>query len=164
MARGRTFTGIREQVDSTTALKNIAGITDDVSAVVEESVLYPYFRFTTQCTVPTMIGKKGMSVDCLVDGMNNLGATADRFATDQLVSCDEIWLQPRITIEQAQRTAQRTVTHQLSKQLRMIAPFDVHLESEGTIYKRFWIIRIGDSRIMTDSVTGSMHPLNAKSA
>jgi hypothetical protein len=164
MAKGRTFTTIREQVDSTTALQDIAGNTDDVSAAVERSVLYPYFRFSAQCTVPTVIGKKDMWVDCLVDGMNNLGATADPFATDQLISCDEVLLQPKITNEQAQRTAQRTVTHQLSKQLRMIAPFDVHLESAGTIYKRFWIIRIGDARIITDSVTGSMHPLSANAA
>ena len=164
MVKEKTIAVIREQVDSATALQNIAGMADNFSAVVERSVLYPYFRFTAQCSVPTMIGRKAISVDCLVDGINGLGATADPFSTGQLVLCDEVRLQPKITTDEAQRTAQRTVTHQLGRQFRMIAPFDVKLEAAGTIYKRFWIIKIGNGRIMTDSVTGNMHTLNATAA
>ncbi len=70
----------------------------------------------------------------------------------------------KITASDARQTAQRTVTHRLGKQLKMIAPFDVQLEATGTVYKRFWIIRIGDGRIMADSVTGNMHPLSAAAA
>ena len=164
MVKEKLLTVIREQVDSATALQNIAGMTDGVSGVVERSVLYPYIRFTASCSVPTMIGRKAISLDCLVDGINGLGATADPFSTGQLVLCDEVRLQPKITTDEAQRTAQRTVTHQLGRQFRMIAPFDVQLEAAGTIYKRFWIIMIGDGRIMTDSVTGNMHTLSATAA
>ena len=46
----------------------------------------------------------------------------------------------------------------------MIAPFDVSLEATGVIYRSFWIVRIGDVRIMLDSVTGSTHPLVASAA
>ena len=45
-----------------------------------------------------------------------------------------------------------------------IAAFDVALRPTGKIYKRFWIIRVGDSRIMADSVTGNMHQLSASAA
>ncbi len=164
MAKEKLLTVIREQVDSATALQNIAGMTSGVSVVIERSVLYPYIRFTASCSVPTMIGRKAISVDCLVDGINGLGATADPFSTERTVNCDEVRLQPKITNEAAQRIAQRTVTHQLGRQFRMIAPFDVQLEAAGTIYKRFWIIMIGDGRIMTDSVTGNMHTLSATAA
>jgi hypothetical protein len=164
MAKERTLAVIREQVDPGSALQRVEGVTIGVSAVVERSVLYPYIQFTAQCTVPTMIGGKGLSIDCLVDGINGLGATADPFSTDQLVLRDEVRLQPKITNDEARRAAQRTVTHQLGKRLRMIAPFDVELEPVGTIYKRFWIIRIGKGRIMVDSVTGDMHPLSANAA
>ncbi len=158
------FAVIRERVDSITALQNVASMTDGVPAVIEGSVLYPYIGFTAQCRVPTMIGKKEICIDCLVDGVNGHGATADTFSTGQTVARDEVRLQARITDDEAQRTAQRTVTHRLSKQLKMIAPFDVQLEAAGTVYKRFWIIRIGDGRIMADSVTGNMHPLSASAA
>jgi len=105
-----------------------------------------------------------MSVGCLVDGINGFGATADPFSTGHAFACDEIRLQPKITNDEARRIALRTVTHRLSRQLRMIAPFDVQLEAGGIIYKRFWIIKIGSGRIMTDSVTGNMHPLSASAA
>jgi hypothetical protein len=32
------------------------------------------------------------------------------------------------------------------------------------IYRSFWIVRIGDSRIMVDSVTGGIQPLSASAA
>jgi hypothetical protein len=164
MVKEGKFTVIRERVDSATALQNVAGMTDDVSVVVEGSVLYPYFGFTARCSVPTMIGKKELTIDCLVDGINGHGATADSFSTEQAVARDEVRLRSKITDDEARRMAQRTVTHRLGKQLKMIAPFDVQLEAAGTVYKRFWIIRIGDGRIMADSVTGNMHPLSASAA
>ncbi len=163
MNKEKTLTVIREQVDSTTALRNVEVMTD-VPAVIEESVLYPYIGFTACCTVPTMIGKKKVSVTCLVDGVNGLGATADSFRTEEALAHDDVRLQSKITADDAQRTARRTVTHRLGKKLKMIAPFDVQLETTGIVYKRFWVIRIGDGRIMADSVTGNMHPLSVTAA
>ena len=54
MVKEKLLTVIREQVDSATALQNIAGMTGGVSVVVERSVLYPYIRFTASCSVPTI--------------------------------------------------------------------------------------------------------------
>lgn len=163
MIKGKMLTLIRGEIDSSAALRIVAGMTAHIP-VVERSVLYPYSRFTARCDVPTMIGRKSMTVNCLVDGINGHAATADDFATDTIDSLNETCLQAAISDEDAKRAARRTVTHRLGKQLRVIAPFNVQLESAGTVYRRFWIVRIGDQRIMTDSVTGGMHPLNATAA
>ena len=77
---------------------------------------------------------------------------------------DENHLKPELSDGEAGKIAQRTVTHQLGKKLKMIAPFDVTLDMKGMVYRSFWIVRIGDSRIMVDSVTGSMHPVRASAA
>ena len=164
MTEERIINVIRGQVDSTTALRHVEGMTGNVSVIFEGSVLYPYIGYTARCNVPTMIGMKKVSVTCLVDGVNGLGATADSFRTEEALTHDEVRLQSKITADDAQRTARRTVTHRLGKKLKMIAPFDVQLETAGIVYKRFWIIRIGDGRIMADSVTGNMHPLSMTAA
>ena len=124
-------------------------------------MVYPYYRFKAGCKIPTIIGKQDVTVDCLVDGINGLGATADPFATDQLNVTDENQLKPELSNCEAVKIAHRTVTHQLGKKLKVIAPFDVTLEATGLVYRSFWIVRIGDSRIMIDSVTGGTHPLSA---
>lgn len=151
------------EIDASAALRNVEGIGGHIP-VVEQSVLYPYRRYTVRCDVPTMIGNKSMTLNCLVDGINGHAATTDDFATDKHNSLRERRLQTFIPDDDAKRAARRTVTHRLGKKLRMIAPFNVQLESAGTVYRRFWIIRIGEQRIMTDSVTGNMHLLDATAA
>ncbi len=164
MTDERMLTVIREQVDASTALQSIQAVRRDVAGAVEKKMVYPYYRFRASCKIPTIVGKQGVAVDCLVDGINGLGATADPFMTDQLLVTDENLLKPEISNSEAVKIAHRTVTHQLGKKLKMIAPFDVTLEAKGVIYRSFWIVRIGDSRIMVDSVTGGMHPLSASAA
>lgn len=164
MAKQKMLTVIREQVDSATALRRIEALTHDVSATIEQKLYYPYYGFTAHCTVRTMIGSKDLSVGCLVDGINGLGATADPFSTDEIAVSDETQLVSRISHDEARRAAHRYFTHSLSKKLKMIAPFDVRLESNGTLYRGFWIVALGNGRIMIDTVTGSMHPLSASAA
>ena len=164
MVNHTKLTVIREQFDSATALQRVEAVTRDVSATIEQKLYYPYFGFTAQCTVRTMIGRKAVSVDCLVDGINGLGATADPFSTDEITVSDEMRLPSKILHDEAKRTAHRNLTHQLSKKLKMIAPFDVTLESNGTLYRGFWIVALGNGRIMIDSVTGGIHPLSATAA
>ncbi len=164
MADEKMLTVIREQVDVSAALQSIHAVRGDVAGIVEQKLFYPYYRFKANCKVPTMIGKQDVAVDCLVDGINGLGATADPFATDQLNVSDENHLKPEITNCEAVKIAHRTVTHQLGKKLKMIAPFDVTLKATGLVYRSFWIVRIGDSRIMVDSVTGGTHALSASAA
>ena len=157
------LTVMREQVDRPTALQSVREIIGDVGAI-ERKLAYPYFRFAASCSVPTMAGRQGVSVDCLVDGMNGQGATADPLFTEQLIVPVEDRLQCGISIDNATRIAHRTVTHQLGRKTRMIAPLDVRLESAGIVYRFFWIVQIGDGRIVIDSVTGGMYPLSASAA
>ena len=164
MTRPRTFSIIREQVDAATARQSAAELAGGSVVEVEGSVMYPYFRFTAECSVPTLIGKKHISVECLVDGVNGFGATADPVVADERTAGDEILMQSEIADDAAQRSAQRTITHQLGRKFRTIAAFDVALEPAGKLYKRFWIMRVGDSRIMADSVTGNMHALQDRPA
>jgi hypothetical protein len=160
----KMLTVIREQVDASAALQCIHTARGDIAGVIEQKLFYPYYRFQAGCKVPTMIGRQDVAVDCLVDGINGLGATTDPFATEQLRVTDENQLRPEISNREAAKVAHRTVTHQLGKKLKVIAPFDVTLEAKGMIYRSFWIIRIGDSRIMVDSVTGGTHPVRASAA
>lgn len=164
MARDRTLAVIRGHIESGAALQKFAENSTDVAAVLERAVLYPYLRFTARCVVPTISGRKTISVDCLIDGIHGQGATADVFASDDIIVSNETQLHATIREDDARRTAERTVTHRLGKELRMIAPFDVRLEARGTVYKRFWIVRAGTERIMMDSVTGHLHPLQTSAA
>lgn len=161
MVDGNILTVIREQFDAPAALQSIQAAGRNVAATVERKLVYPYYRFNASCRVPTLIGKQHLSVECLVDGINGLGATADPFSTDRLRVPEEVLLKPGISKDEAAKIAQRTVTHQLGRKLRMIAPFDVSLASTGIVYRSFWIVRIGGGRIMIDSVTGCTHPLSA---
>ena len=164
MGDEKMLTVIREQVNASAALQSIHAAGGDVAGVIEQKLFYPYYRFKAGCKISTMLGKQDVAVDCLVDGINGLGATADPFVTDQLNVTDENLLKPEISKREAGKIAHRTVSHQLGKKLKMIAPFDVTLEAKGMIYRSFWIVRVGDSRIMVDSVTGGMHPVRASAA
>lgn len=164
MAKKVSLRVIREQIDAAAALQYIHSARDDLISAVEQKLVYPYFQFTARCKVPTIAGKKELTFSCVVDGVNGHGATADRFCTDESIVAEECCLQLGISQDDATRIAQRTVTHQLGKKLKLIAPFEVVLESAGLIYRGFWIVRVGDKRVMIDSVTGAMHPLAANAA
>ena len=155
---------ICEQFDEQAALRRIDAIAGDGAGDIEQKLFYPYCRLKACCSVPTMIGRQELTVDCLVDGINGSGATADPFATETMLVADEIQLLSRISHGEAARIARRTLTHWLGKKLRMIAPFDVTLESTGTVYRGFWIVRMGNGRIMMDSVTGGMQALGTSAA
>jgi len=155
---------IREQFDAFAALQGINAVRRDICAVVEQKLVYPYFQFTARCKVPTVVGKKRVTVACMVDGVNGHGATADHFSTDEIMVPEKSRLQLGISHDEAKKIAQRTVTHQFGKKLKLIAPFEVALESSGLVYRSFWIVRVGDKRVMIDSVTGAMHPLAASAA
>ncbi len=164
MTRERTLTVIRGQIDAGAVLQDLADKATGVPVVLERSVLYPYSWFKARCRVPTIGGTKTITVDCLVDGINGHGMTADAFASDAIIDAGEKILCPIVNNDDAREIAQRTVTHGLGKKLKMIAPFDVCPEEQGTVYKRFWIVRMGAGRAMIDSVTGGMHPLRATAA
>ena len=152
---------IRGQVDLHTALRSVASMAAGAPVVAERSVLYPYRAFNVRCSVATLSGPRSVSLRCLVDGINDVGATADAYVTDRLPANGELRLDAGVAPRDAERTAWRTITLRLGRTFRTIAPFGVQLEPAGLVYKRFWILRAGEARIMTDSVTGHVHPLNA---
>lgn len=164
MTRHGAIAVIRGRIDSTAALRDVARKAPDLRVVLERSVLYPYIRFDARCTVPTIGGRKTVSLDCLVDGINGHGMTAENFSTDKVLDPDGTKLQPEITDSDARRNAKRTVMHGLGRKLKMIARFDVRVEEKGAVYRRFWIVRVGDNRVMVDSVTGDTHPVCASAA
>lgn len=164
MNSDRRLAVICGQIDCRTALQQVSGETAGIAVVLERSVLYPYLWFTARCSVPTIGGRKAISIDCLVDGINGHATTTDTFLTDTVKLLDETQLPSGITRTTARRAAQATVTHRLGRKLKLIAPFDVRLRECGTVYRRFWILRVGDGRVMIDSVTGGMHPLAARAA
>ncbi len=164
MAKAEAIAVIRGRIDAAAALEDVAATTAGAAVVCEGSVLYPYVRFEARCNVPTIGGRKQIMMNCLVDAINDHGATADDFATDAANRSRETVLGQTVAAADARRTAQRTITQWLGRKTRMIASFDVQLEQRGTVYKRFWIVRAGRDRIMLDSVTGSMHALRASAA
>ena len=164
MNKESTVNVIRGQVDLGAAVESAQSVAAGQTVVAERSVLYPYIAFGVCCTVPTIAGSRTVSMNCLVDGLNDFGATADPYETDRVPVSGAIRLAPRIGQRRAARTAWRAVTHGLCRKLRMIAAFGVRLEAAGVVYKRFWILQVGNARVMTDSVTGHLHPLNAVQA
>lgn len=155
---------VRGAINSTDALCVVASLTNDVEATVESEMIYPYFCFNAECSVPTLIGRKQLSIICLVDAVNSLGATADSFELKKETVATDILLDTDIEEIEAEKIAHRTVTHHLGKKLRTISSFDVTVKPRGLIHKRFWIIRTSDARVMVDSTTGSLHPLKMRAA
>ena len=155
---------IRGAINSTDALCVVASLTSDVEASVESEMIYPYYCFDADCSVPTLVGRKQLSMICLVDAVNGLGATADSFELKKESVSNEQCLAADLDSDEAETIARRTVTHRLGKKLRTISSFDVHVTPRGLIHKRFWIVKTSDARVMVDSTNGSLHPLKLRAA
>jgi hypothetical protein len=155
---------IRGAINATDALCIVASLTSDVEATVETGMIYPYYCFDAHCMVPTMTGRKEVSMICLVDAANGLGATADSFElTTESVPAENL-VAAGIEADEAVEIAQRTVTHRLGRQLRTIASFDVDIRPRGLVHKRFWIVRTSEAHVMVDSANGGLHPLKLRAA
>lgn len=150
---------IRGSFAATKARRLVAAVTGDRSAAVEGEICYPYHSFSADCRVPTLAGRKMLSLACLVDAVNGLGATAGRFSVaGEPVAPQDILVQ-EVGGQTAAGIAQRTIVDHLGRKLRSIAHFEVSLTSRGLIHKRFFIVRCAKARMMVDSTTGLMHPL-----
>jgi hypothetical protein len=155
---------IREQVDAASALRSIDTLAGAATASVERKMYYPYYCFTANCAVPTLFGRKTMTVNCLVDGVSGLGATSGAFSIDPATVPADALLQLAVSAREAESAARRTVSHQLGRKLRMIASFQVDIEPQSIVYKGFWIIRSQDTLVMVDSSSGCIHPLSSRAA
>ncbi len=155
---------IRGAINATDALCVVASLTGDVEASVEKEMIYPYHCFDANCSVPTLVGRKEISMLCLVDAVNGLGATADSFELKKETVCGARLLDADIEAAEAAAIAQRTVTHRLGRKLRTITSFDVCVTPRGLVHKRFWIVRTREARVMVDSTNGGLHPLKLRAA
>lgn len=154
----------RSSFSSTEALCFVASLTGDIEAKVEKDIVYPYYCFDADCSVPTMVGRKKVSLICMVDAVNGVGATADSFVLkNESVPLSSL-LPSEIGDEEAARIANRTVSHALGKKLRTMTSFDVALKPRGLVHKRFWIVHSSEARVMVDSTTGGLHPLKLRAA
>lgn len=164
MRRVPTVEVIRGSIAAAGARRLVAAATRDRCADVEGEICYPYHSFSADCLVPTLAGKKMLSLACLVDAINGLGATAGPFSVAaEPVATQDILVQ-EVGGETAAGIAQRTIVDHLGRKLRSIAHFDVNLTSRGLIYKRFFIVRCATAKMMVDSTTGLMHPLHREVA
>jgi len=155
---------VRGAINSTDALCVVASLMNDVDATVESEMIYPYYCFDADCSIPTVIGRKQVTMICLVDAVSGIGATADSFELKKETAATDMLLTTEIDATEAEKIAHRTVTHRLGKKLRTITTFDVTVTPRGLIHKRFWIVRTSAARVMVDSTTGSLHPLKLRAA
>lgn len=164
MAKQEYIQVINEELAANVAASCLKTMTGDEEATFERQVYYPYHNFSADCRVPTLFGKESLSVDCLVDGINALGATSDPFEVERISVVAEEVMQLKVVNDEAHRAAYRILMHQLSKRLRTMASFDICLTKQGIVYKAFWILRSREVLFMVDSVTGGMHPLRSLAA
>ena len=155
---------IRGAINSTDALCIVSSLTGDMEAKLESEVIYPYYCFDAECSVPTLAGRKELSLVCLVDAVNGLGATADNFALKNEAVTPESILPIELVGGAAADIARRTVTHRVGKKMRMIASFDVSIAPRGIVHKRFWIVQSSEVSMLVDSTNGSLHPLKLRAA
>lgn len=164
MADNRQVVVIRGALNATDALCVVASLTGDVEARVERDMVYPYYCFDAECSIPTLAGRKKLPMVCLVDAVNGLGATADNFELKSESVGAESLLETEIDADTAGDIAHKTVTHRLGRKLRTISSFDVALKARGVVHKRFWIVRTKDARVMVDGTSGGLHPLKLRAA
>jgi hypothetical protein len=155
---------IRGSFNATDALCVVASLTGDVEAHVASDIIYPYYCYDVECSVPTLAGRKNVSMICLVDAANGLGATADSFELKKETIPVSRILATDIDADTATRIATRTVTHRMGKELRTIADFDVEMKPRGLVHKRFWIVQTSEARLLVDSTTAGWFPLKLEAA
>jgi hypothetical protein len=155
---------IQGALNATDALCVVATLTEDFEARIESEVVYPYFCFEAACSIPTLAGRRQLTMLCLVDAINGVGATADEFQLGSERVAPGRVLDAEVDDAEAASIARKTVSHRLGRKLRTITTFDVELKARGLVHKRFWIVRSSEARIMVDSTNGSLHPLKLKAA
>lgn len=164
MADEQTVVVIRGAFNATDALCVVASLTGDLEARVVRDVIYPYYCFDAGCSIPTLAGRKPLSMICLVDAVNGLGATADSFELKkERVAGDQV-MATTVDAADAADIAIRTVTHRLGRKLRTITDFDVDVAARGIVHKRFWIVQTSEARLLVDSTTAGWHPLRLEAA
>lgn len=155
---------IAQTIDDEAALMHVNAVLGEKTASIDRLVYYPYYHFTANGDVPTLFGRRKISLNCLVDGVTGLGATADSFTLLHTRVRADTLLLAEVSATDAERVARSTITHQMGRKLRMIASFQIDLAARDIVYKVFWIVRAQEMLIMVDGCTGKLHPLRSRAA
>jgi len=150
---------IRGQFDEGAAQRAVAAIAG-ADAEVERRVYYPYHWYRVAGSAPSWFGRQPVSLGCLVDARSGMASTADEFEVLESTVPAADLLTPSKDSQDAERQAQRYVSHALGKGLRTISSFDLELDHCGVVYKAFWLLRCAGAGVLLDSTSGELHVLN----
>lgn len=142
------------------AAARAVGRVAQAEAHVERCVYYPYHWYRVAGSAPSWLGRRKVALGCLVDARSGVARTADEFDVEKSVVPVGDLMQPNKDSVTAEREAQRYVSHALGRNLRTIANFDIELDHCGVVYKAFWILRCGETRVLLDSASGELQVLS----
>ncbi len=155
---------IKGEVSDTDAIRMVAALSGSNDVRAESTQYFPYFSFAGACTLPRLFRSRQVHVRCLIDAVTGHGATADPFEISYEEQQEMNTIAVKISAQAAGVSAQRTLTHTLGRNLRVIARFDPVFDVATLVYKKFWVVGDGHVRAMVDSADGSMHPLRVHAA
>ena len=150
---------IRAEIGAGEAMSTVASVAGVTDVAVDRQIYYPYHWYRAAGSAPGLFGRRPVSLSCLVDACNGVVSTADSFTLDEVTVSGAVLVSARQDAGEAGLAARRYVTHALGRGLRTVANFNVDLDHRGVVYKSFWALRCGDSRVLLDGVTGRLHPL-----
>ncbi len=151
---------IRGFLSSNDALTVIKPFIENYIPKSQKMVFYPYYWVFFHYTVNTIIGKSRIiEASCLVDMINNIASTTDRFEKENIEAVSENILTPSIPEKEAFKSARTYLIHaSILKRKALLVP-NVQVMQEELIYKPFWIIKCTNRtrenfNVMVDAVSG----------
>lgn len=134
-----------------------------LSIAHSQKVYAPHYWFAASGTSPTLFGRRRFAVDCLVDALSGLAATADPFEVSKQ-TVDGLVLRISVSERDAERAAKRRTLTNLAREFKTLADFGIELETRGLIYKPCWVLQHADERLLVDALTGAWYSLPHASA
>ncbi len=164
-AKKMVINSIKRSLSSDEAVTIIQPFIENYIPKSQKMVFYPYYWVFFHYTVSTIIGKSRiMEASCLVDMINNIASTTDRFEKENIEAVSENILTASISEKEAFNSARTYLTHaSILKRKALLVP-DVQVIQKELIYKPFWIIKCTNRtrenfNIMVDAVSGKYQTL-----
>ena len=131
----------------------------ELPCVISDEVYFPYVHIEATCRSPGIATRGKLNLNCLVDAVNDLAATADSFNVHQLETEKHKVVIGNVGLPEARRSAQRYLFHHLGRRARAILDFGIELQAAKPVYKRFLIAETKAGRVLVDSTTGGTYAL-----
>ena len=151
---------MRESLDRYAACSLVCRLADG-PAEIERRIYYPYFRFGISGLLRWLFGRRTLQTRCLVDARTGRASTADSLSLERRAAIEEDRLRGVTAPDEARRLARRYATHALGRGLRVLGNLHIDVDGGELVYRPFWIVRSGSTRVLVDAVTGELHPLAA---